>query len=193
MADNFLRRLKNISVIDGLEKRINGLEESLEAVPCLLSDLLRCLDQFLKLNVDLAACFEAIFADTSLDKLVTSFKHAQENVVSSVSHFMDLHSCKPLEKISKNIEEVIGCRETFTSCLEEYKENQKSFDAMCKDRRYSTKKLENAQQALAAAGEQCSRQDIQMTEVLKDLHRTTLEVNKPNIKIILIPHINVVA
>jgi len=182
MADNFLRRLKNISVINGLEKRINGLEDSLEAVPCLLSELLRCLDQFLKLNVDLAACFEAIFADTSLDRLVTNFRHAQENVVSSISHFMNLHSCKPLEGISKNIEEVKARTETFTSCLEEYKDSQRSFDAMCKDRRYSTKKLENAQQVLATAGEHCTRQDTQLTEVLEDLDRTTVEVNiKPNI------------
>lgn len=177
MADNFLRRLKNVSIVDSLEHRLNGLEDSLEAVPCLLSELLRCLDQFLKLNVDLAVCFEAIFADTSLDNLVTNFKHAQESVISSISHFMNVHSCKPLEKISKNIEEVRARRETFTMCLDEYKESQKSFDHMCKDRRYSTKKLENAQQALAASGEHCSRQDTQMTEALEDLSRTTVEVS----------------
>ena len=177
MADNFLRRLKNISIVNSLDKRINGLEDSLEAIPCLLSELVQCLDQFLKLNVDLAVCFEAIFADTSLDNLVTNFKHAQENVIPSISHFMNVHSCKPLERISRNIEEVKARRETYTSCLEGYKETQRSFDAMCKDRRYSTKKLENAQQALAASGEHCSRQDAQMSEVLEDLSRTTLEVN----------------
>lgn len=177
MADNFLRRLKNISIVGGLENRLDGLEDSLEAVPCLLSELLRCLDQFLKLNVDLAACFETIFADTSLDNLVTNFKHAQESVISSISQFMSVQSCKPLERISRNIEEVKSRNETFISCLEEYKESQKSFDAMCKDRRYSTKKVENAQQALAASGEHCTRQDTQMTEALEDLSRTTVEVN----------------
>ena len=184
MADNFLRRLKNISTVNSLEKRINGLEDSLEAVPCLLSELVRCLDQFLKLNVDLAVCFEAIFADTSLDNLVTNFKNAQVNVISSISHFMNVHSCKPLERISKNIEEVKARSETYTSYLEEYRDSQKSFDAMCKDRRYSAKKLENAQQALAACGEHCSRQDAQMSEALEDLSRTTVEVNSlPTIKI----------
>lgn len=178
MADNFLRRLKNISTVDGLEKKINGLEDSLEAVPCLLSELLRCLDQFLKLNVDLAVCFEAIFADTSLDNLVTSFKRAQQTIISSVNHFMNVQSCKPLEKLLKNTEEVRARKDTFTLYLEEYRENQKSFDAMCKDRRYSNKKLENAQQTLAASGEHCSRQDVQMTEALEDLSRTTVQVNK---------------
>ena len=186
MADNFLRRLKTISIVNGLDNRLNGLEDSLEAVPCLLSELLRCLDQFLKLNVDLAACFEAVFADTSLDNLVTNFKHAQESVITSIGHFIDLHSCKPLEKISKNIEEVKACKETFTSCLQGYKESQKSFDDMCKDRRYSTKKVENAQQALVASGEHCSRQDMLMAEALDDLSRTTVEVNTNQISKYLI-------
>ena len=178
MADNFLRRLKNTSILSSLEKRINGLEDSLEAVPCLLSELVRCLDQFLKLNVDLAVCFEAIFADTSLDNLVTNFKHAQVGVISSINHFMNVHSCKPLEKISRVVEDVKVRKKTYISCLEEYRESKRSFDAMCKDRRYSQKKLDNAEQALAASGEHCSRQDAQMSDVLDNLSRTTLEVNK---------------